>query len=291
MTSTTQRVTVPIVRWALPLAALFLLGPAVGMATAWMRSPDGGSDASPLLCTEPVLGIASALLAIVVATSAGIVAGRIVDIRTGSLVAGFTLAWAALRTGELGAIVRPYDIETVFTRLAIEGAIVGVVTAFAAALLLHMSRESKEQPLRAANSPSLRESLRSVSTLFALIVGLLAATAVAWLIARTDAKAQTIVAGIAAGIAASAAGKLVAASMGDDPPLEVFFVSIALAAVISPIVVLVLHGSGAERDLFANRLFAPALILPLDWAAGAFIGVPIGARWVQGSIEQRLLAG
>lgn len=280
----------PVARWAFPIVALFILGPAVGLATAWMRSPGGGTDASALLCTAPLVGISSAMLAVVIATVAGLIAGRVCDIRTGSLVAGFTLAWAALRTGELGGIIRPYEAEVVFTRLAIEGALICTVMTIAAAVLLRFSRDFEGQPLRSPDAPPLREALKASSTLLAMIVGVLAALAAAWLIARTDAKGQTIIAAIAAGIAAPAAGKLVAAGMGEDPPIEVFYMSITLAAIISPIVVLVTQGSTAEHDLFANRLFAPALILPLDWAVGALIGVPIGARWVQGSIDRRLVA-
>ena len=154
--------------------------------------------------------------------------------------------------------------------------------------LVRMSREFHGHPLRSADAPPLGVAVRAPSSIAALLVGCAAGLAAAWLIARTDDKGQTIIAAIAAGIAAAAAGKLAGASMGDEPPIEIFFVSIALAAIVSPVAVLFMHGSSAENDLFAARLFAPAQIMPLDWAAGALIGVPIGARWVQGSIERRL---
>ena len=285
-----------VLRWALPLAALVAIGPLAGVLTGMLRGADGGPDATPLVCGAPLLGIAAAIAGVLVAIAWGVIVARILDERSGFYAGGFALAWVAWRTGELDEIIRWLDAGGLSTtgmmvRFTVEAVVLGVMVACGAALIsvVGSKPERPGQSLATRYRQELADSVGAPATWGAIVIGALAALVAAFVIARSADKGQAVMAGVLAGIAASASARLAASAVGRDVPQSSAIWSVVLAAAAAPIIAVVMHGSGLETAIIAAREFAPARVLPLDWLAGAVLGVPIGARWVQSSMERRLV--
>jgi hypothetical protein len=95
-----------------------------------------------------------------------------------------------------------------------------------------------------------------------------------WVVAQETIKGQTFAAAIAAGLLGTFGGRLISsrASIG------VFVAAIAVLAAVSPAAATFYHSSDPAlvRASLAGSLFPPARLMPLDWIAGAFVGIPMG---------------
>jgi hypothetical protein len=126
------------------------------------------------------------------------------------------------------------------------------------------------------------------ATPIAILAGVIAAAAAGWLIAAVPMKGQAVFAAIFAGIAAAAAGRLVDYRL----PLAVFFVPIVILAIVSPLTGLYLgvKSGGIVATSYIQALTPLANITPLDWIAGGFLGIPLGAAWTTSMVEKRVAA-
>ena len=121
----------------------------------------------------------------------------------------------------------------------------------------------------------------------ACAIGLAAGALAAWLVAVTPLKGQDVMAAVAAGAAAAAAARLADIRV----PLAPVAVPLAVLAVLGPVAGLVLSGSGDVVAASYQGALAPiAQITPLDWIAGALLGIPLGAGWAGSMIEKRAAA-
>lgn len=263
-----------LLRWVLPLAGLMVVGPLAGMCTAGLRLWDGSDRATLLVSTSPVSGVVLGVVAIALATAVGVVAARLINASYGFFTAGLALAWAAWGTGDIDAIVRSYQSGAPLWRLAVEGAIVGACGVGACWLIL-----------RAAKKPATPAVVEFDEHVWATrgkgFAACLAAAAVAaWLFAPESLKGQTFAAAAVAGMAGALAMKMAARTA---TPMVVFAV-VAVMACGGPVAAAVYYGSGANivRPIYAGApgaMLPLVRILPLDWLAGALVGVPIGLSW------------
>ncbi|MBC7833895.1 MAG: hypothetical protein H7Y88_02195, partial [Phycisphaerales bacterium] len=68
-----------------------------------------------------------------------------------------------------------------------------------------------------------------------------------------------------------------------------FFVPMGLLAIIAPLLAGVGAGpAGPEQAAISNSLIKLSNVLPLDFAAGAFLGVPMGLNWAASMIDKRV---
>jgi len=278
-----------LARWTLFLAALFVVGPIAGLVTGPLRSSSGAPDTTPFLSTTPVMGGLGLVVVFGLALAIGMPAGRALGVGVGLRCAGIVLAWAAWRTGDAGEILRQTDSVGTLRVLALEGFVVwGLLLVAVAALQAgspqHASRG--DQPLGSGPAALLRDlqAMRSIAGLASFAASTLGAGIVAWIIAISPLRGQALAAGILAGLGGAAAGTLAFRALGrETQPTLPLFAGVCLMAVIAPILAMVMHAGpqGVVEAAYANELFAPANLLPLDWAAGAVLGVPIGAAWVR----------
>jgi hypothetical protein len=110
---------------------------------------------------------------------------------------------------------------------------------------------------------------------------LAAAGVVAWIFAPDSLKGQTFAAAAFAGLFGAVAMKMAARHY--VTPLVVFCV-VGVLACAGPAVAAVYYGSGSGivRPVYSGAIggvLPLARILPLDWLAGALVGVPIGLSW------------
>lgn len=266
-----------IIRWTIYLLALFAFGPVAGALTAWVRAPDGGDQATPIVSTTPLLGVAAALAAVLVALIPAGAAARLVDARAAMIAAGLTLAWPAFRAGSVDGVIRSNGSAGVLRLLSLEGLILGAAGVAVAVVLAAMhakARGERNEPLFGPGIPQV------------LVAGVLAGAAAAWLIAQTPLPGQAFAAAVAAGVAAGAAGHLVEIRAA----LPTFAAAIAVLAVLGPWTASVFAVGGAGNLLVAGRngaLFPLANLHGLDWISGGLVGIPMGVAWAGSMIDKR----
>lgn len=274
-----------VLRWLIPLTALFLLGPIAGYLTSSVRAPDGGPEASLLVSAAPMRGMLVGVGVLLIAGIAGGVGARLIGNRSGLFCAGLVLAWAAWGTGRIDAIIgRTQSASTLYT-IALEGALVGLLgIALAFAIM-------KIPTIKPARTDSGHHHLPEEPHGFtdkALPVAMLAAVAACgvavFLIAQDSLKGQTFAAAAIGSVFAAAAGRVASQHVS----CVVFFAAIAVLMAASPAAATFVHSGseGVTKAALANELFRLARPLPLDYLAGAFIGIPIGLSWAGSMIEK-----
>ncbi|HRQ72446.1 MAG TPA: hypothetical protein PLU35_05400 [Phycisphaerales bacterium] len=285
-------------RYLPPLAALFVLGPIAAYLVNLLRAPDGSRDATLLVGSSPVLGVVVLLGVFVIAGAAALLATHFHGWRSGMWTAGLTLAHAAWASGPVDMVIRREASPGVLTAFAVEGLMVGVLSAVLAAAVwlvavrrYERSHDPHEAPDSAPRRPHPKnELLRAVMAPGALVgigVAVVAGGAVAWLVAQEPIKGQAVFAAIFAGIVGAGFGRLASSYLDDAANSLTFFVALAVLAVVAPIAARFVHGDQLVADLYAGRFFGPAAPVGLDWAAGGFLGIPIGVSWFASLFERR----
>lgn len=274
-------------RWVVLLAALLLLGPLAGVLTASLRAADGGPHASLLLNSGVAWGVVVALLIFVLAAAVGVPAARIGGVGHGYFCAGIVLAWAAWGTGRIDEILHRTQTASTMYGLAAEGALVALLGVGLAAGLLLVSRDPPPDPAHAAAGAKPHVEPRALwtsSTPQAVVVCAVVGGVIAWLVAQDTLKGQTFAAAAFAGMLGATAGRMAA----PNASAFTFVAAILLLAIAGPLAAVFLHAGdlGPTRAALAGRLFALARPLPLDWAAGAMFGVPLGLSWAASMIDK-----
>lgn len=263
-----------LLRWILPLTGLLLVGPLEWLCTSWLRLEDGSESATLLVSSTPVRGLVFGVLAIGLATLVGLAASRLINASYGLFSAGLTLAWAAWGTGTIDEIARRTQSGDFLPRLAIEGAVVGLLGLGSAWLII---RAGRSHPCSASDlhDPELPNPWPSRAKAF--VACLLVAGVVGWLMAPESLKGQTFAAAAAAGMLGAMIGKMTARTA---TPLVAFAV-VAVLAFAGPVAAAAYYGTGSSliRPVYDGSLLPIARIMPLDWLAGALVGIPIGLSW------------
>jgi hypothetical protein len=277
-----------ILRWALFFVSALVLGPLAGSMTASLRAADGGRHASLLVNDSMVMGVLVGLGVFALALVAGVGAARVAGVRHGFLCAGLTLAWAAWGTGQVDRILhRTLSASTMYT-LSAEGLLVGALSVGLGAVIILLAQQPKPDPSLAP--PTSHHHAAETRTLFdkatpmALGASLLAGAIIAWLVAQDTLKGQTFAAAAFAGMFGATAGRLAAPTSSS----LTFIAAIALLGIASPAIATFMHPAamGPTRAALAGTLFPLARPLPLDWAAGAFVGIPLGLSWATSLVEK-----
>lgn len=266
------------IRWMIFLSAMLAVGPAASWLLRPVTAVDGSHAATPLASADPAGGLVRALLASLIALGMGLLACRIAGFRSAMSAVGLVLAWVAWRTADADQLVRAAGSGAPLGTLAVEGAVLGVVALAIVALLALIGRrvEPGEEGDIGEGTP-LRRLIGGARAPVVVAAGLVGAAAGAWLVAATPMKGQALAGAVAGGIAAAAAGRLA------EPraPLPLLVVPIGLLAVLGPLSGLLLAGrGGVVGDAYRVALAPLANVTPLDWLAGAFLGIPLGAAWV-----------
>lgn len=283
-------------RWVFTLASLFVVGPIASRMTATLRAADGSIHTSLLVSDAPVTG---ALIALGVFALTGLIAlpaARIFGPRFAMRMACFCIAWASWTTGTTDEIIRSLRGTSPMTTLALEGALVLVLSL---ALILAILRFGKVQDhgpdgrdIRGGHDVLSRSlaGMRQPRAIASLLASIALGGLVAWVFAIEPNKGQAVFAAFMGGIAAGAGAHLASLALpgeNDAPPVLAPFLGMLILAVASPLAAsaLLANGTTLLEAVYAERLFALAHVLPLDFAAGALLGVPIGLAWARSMAE------
>lgn len=270
-------------RWLCPTLSLFVLGPAAYLVTSSLGRADGLPDATLLLSSTPVLGLLAGAIVFALAWLAGVLAARLVSPFSGLTHAGFVLAWAAWGTGPILPLVRAgTSPDGALRTLALEGLLVAGLSAVLAVLIARAA-----PTVRAESSDDPPESGRFDSRLIgAFAVAIMAGAVASWIVAREPLKGQAIGAAAAAGIAAAVAARVLTSAA---TPAAFFVAAVGALGAVSSAYAAATAPSG-DRTLallYAGTMTPLASITPLDWAAGAFLGVPLGLAWAASLVGRK----
>ncbi|HYE02721.1 MAG TPA: hypothetical protein VD963_05750 [Phycisphaerales bacterium] len=273
--------------WSVPALALLAVGPVAGWLAGMIAAADGG-PATPLASARPLLGLGLLLAIWLLALATGCLAAGVLGpgagLAGGLFATGLVLVWAAATTGSIDQVLRSVRSPGVFRVLALEGLVIAALMAGAAVLVGRTARPRPDP----ATVPA-RAWLLAPSTLLGLGMATAAAAAIILAVAAEPAKGQCLAAAALAGIASGLVGRLAAPAA----PAAAWFLPLGLLAALGPLTALIVPAGagGPVAAAISGRLFKLALPLPLDVAAGAFLGVPIGLSWADsmlGRAEQQL---
>ncbi len=279
------------VKWGVILAALLAVGPVAGVLVGVLRGPGGAEATTPVLSVPLGIGLANAGAAVGLAAAMGLFAARFFGSRTGMTCAGLVLAWAAWSAGSLDAILAPAraagEARSVLIRLAVEGAALGLVSVALAAGILRvgagvdaMILQEKEKPR--AGEDRIEPGAIAIAALAAVAMGGL----VTWWVAFQPLKGQVVFGALAGAIAASAVAHLMAPHLPARASAMAGFAAMAVLAALGPVSALFVGPEATARAAAAGLISHLALPTGLDWAAGAFLGVPIGLGWSGSMVEK-----
>lgn len=285
-----------VFEWVSLVLGVLILGPVAGLLPAMLRSPAGSGQTSALTSTTPLLGILLTLAALGLALVVGVFGSKTVTRPMGMACAGFTLVWVACRYGRAEMIFRESTSPTTSAWLmAIEAAILAVPALWVATMV------QRPQPFETDEKvPALAEIrtgfVEGIRGLFSDYRGLVAVVAAAggaifgcWLGSISLLKGQCVFAGVLAGLGAGCAGGLVIAGLDSKPALAPY-VGVLLASIAGPIIAVAVHGSGLGTAAVTGDLVPVGRLIPMDWIAGMFLGVPWGLSWVSGMVKDRVAA-
>jgi hypothetical protein len=278
-----------VARWAPGLLAVFLLGPLAGWMVGLLRGPDGGSDASLLVNTSPILGLLVMIGVFALAGGSALLATKLVGFRTATWAAGYTLAWAAYMATDVPNLVRTHQSGP-FVRLAIEGLFCGglALVIFVALAAVAHDRSHRFGMAATESRQWLMAQMRERSSWVGAGVALVVGGVVAHVVNIEPMKGQAIFAAVIAGLAAGAAGSWVGSFVGPTPREPMVAVGFCLLAFVGPVVGMVLHGGEAALTAANNgSMFGPSAMIGMDWAAGLFLGLPAGVALIESTVEHQ----
>jgi hypothetical protein len=201
--------------------------------------------------------------------------GSITGTATSLLILGIGLGWMALQLESIRSVV--LDGSTGW--LAAEGAGWGIILLLISAMVLRfggrfvtpMLDEDGHEDDWAMSPAALKMAACGVCVL-----------PVVWLIAQSPMKGQVIAATIVGSIAAGFVGRMIAPTV--QPVL--LFASVCVFGALGQWVAGLWLPEDPIAIVAAGTVPHLMLPLPIDYAAGALIGIPIGLSWSNGFLEK-----
>lgn len=262
-----------LARWICIGVSALVIGPLIGALVFTVRGVDGSEVATALVSDAPAWGLIAVLLGVLLAGVVGVGAAILVGSRDGMFCMGVALAWAAWHTGHFKELARAVDLHDPLARLAAEGLIVGAVTAAVGILIVWIGGGEIEDE---------SDTFFGRQSLIGLLAMVVAGGLVAWGVARTGLVGQTFAAAACAGLF----GGLAARVMGHGCAGRTLMLAIPILATAAPLLAMSqVHGSFGAT-VYADELPGLGRIMPLDWASGILMGLPLGLTWAASIVEQ-----
>jgi hypothetical protein len=199
-------------------------------------------------------------------------AAALVGSRDGLFCMGIALAWGAWATGRLIGVARAVGMENPLGRLAMEGLVLGLATAGVGALIVTIGRGDAADD---ADAPAGRQSLLGLASL--VVVGAI----VAWIVAREGLVGQTFAAAVSAGVVGGLAARL----LGHGCSSRTLLLGIPALAFAGPMIANVRVKGNFGEALYLGDIAGIGWIMPLDWASGLLVGLPLGLTWAASMVE------
>lgn len=255
-----------ILKWALYLAALFALGPAVATLTGALRDATGGHAATLLSSTSLGAGLLAGFVALATAAVIGVAGSKTINVGTGCTLAGIVLAWAGWRLGSLEDLARLPDSSAPLLTIAIENGLVTLAAAAIAFLCVKTGSGiwSASEGNALASKPE-RDDLPNLPTLATGSLGAIVASILAvYFMANNGFKGQTLAAATLGGVASAVFAQLAVAGKRSLITPVIPSIAVALVALVGPIIALAMHGSKIDALVYAGKVLPLARPVSLE---------------------------
>jgi hypothetical protein len=248
-------------------------------AIPFLVSARGVAGPTIVDAAHPAQAVVATLAVLIGCTAVGCVVGKLLNAAVGLFVLGCGVAMLSMRTGTVmdvafdGDTLRPIALET----LAWAGAVAAM-----SIVVFRVSGPLPDIPPMQERGPFVHEVVNA-DALRGLLTGLVA-IGVVWLLMRNDLKGQAVGSSVLAGVAVALAGRKL---QGLSQPILLMaapVLGIGAAQLWSALAM----GSATPLDqlVAGNALPGWSRIMPLDAAAGALIGVPVGLGWSRSTTEE-----
>lgn len=263
----------PLARWGTFLAAILVIGPVIGMLAGRIPPIAGAGAGTPVLSASPASSILLLAACVALATAIGGLGARLVSASHGLTCAGVALAWAVFHTSRILDLSRAVDVDSLGTRLTIEGIVVGLMVLGGAIVIVRLAPKAAHSP-----TAGMMSAMGLGAAAATTAIGLL----VAMIIAQDDKAGQAFAAAIAGGAVGAAAAR----TLVNGAPWAAALIAIPLGAVACPAVGFAMSPKPLDVAIVGGTVHALARVMPLDWCAGALIGIPFGLSWAGSMIEK-----
>jgi hypothetical protein len=130
--------------------------------------------------------------------------------------------------------------------------------------------------------------MASKASLLAVVAAAAGMVAFCWVFVQTPLRLQALVGGACAAIGAGAIATMIAMQVGGRMTTLAPILGILLIGLVAPIAGQVLANGGLGHAARSGTLTPIASLQPLDWAAAAMLGVPVGIGWAASLLEKQL---
>lgn len=248
-------------------------------ALPFLTSARGVAGPTVMDAQSPLTAALAVAAVLIVCTVIACIVGRLLNAAVGLFALGCGVALLSMRTGSvMDAAFDADSLRTIaFETLAWSAAVLAM-----SAIVFRVSGPLPDMPAIDSKGPFAREIFNSESAR-ALVTGLLAA-GVVWLLMRNDLKGQAIGSAIFAGVAAAIAGRKLQGAAQPILLMAAPILGIGIAQLWSAITA----GSAAPLDqlVVGHALPGWSKLMPMDVAAGALIGVPVGLGWSRTATDE-----
>lgn len=289
------------IKYAGYFAAFAVVGPVASWLLSTLRAVDGDPHTTPLTAATPAEGIVKLLLVILIAMGIAVLVGRFASRGAGIVAGSCIFLWAALATGNVRQVLGDADAHSALLPLALESlillgglALISVVVECLSPLVPEERGQASGPVIPPAGFAGLKAMFEPRVFLASLAAAFIAAGIVGWLASITPYKGQSIFAAFLGGLAAGwASSSAAGAAHHRDRPPSLIPAILALQLVAAATFLYLKASTGASlidmtRAIGSNassQLFSLGRIMPLDWAAGGLLGVPVGASWAASMVE------
>ncbi|MCH2135886.1 MAG: hypothetical protein MK101_04810 [Phycisphaerales bacterium] len=258
--------------WIVIIAAGALVAAIARVAIGFFATAQGGLGPTLLDAAHPLPAAVAVAALILVMCTVAIGAARIVSplLAMGAIGAG--LGWGALGLEPMRQVL----IEGSIGPTAVDG-VLWTIVVLALSWVLLRSLDRVEPPAGGTHPDPLASSDALRAALVGAIAGLLAVS----LIAQSDLRQQTAVAAVVGGLACGFAGRLASPHVRPVlvPP------ALVLAGTLAAWIGSMMMDPQVEAAVVSGDVPRVLLLLPIDWVAGALLGVPMGFAAAQGFLK------
>lgn len=255
------------------LAVMLIMSLAVGP----LQSLRGVAGPTIALATHPVLAGLIVLGTFAVSFFIALLVGKAINAVVGLFVLGSGLAVLSMQCGTISDLIFGGGG---FVPLVLEGVVWAVVVLVAAAMMFRFAGPLADIPVRSPSEAMSLHAIFSSKALKSALAGVIVIPVI-WLLLFNDLKGQAIAATTVGALLAGMVGRLLSPR---TQPVLLFAAPVVFGALGYAIAMTMLAGS-AQEMFVANTLPRLARPMPMDFAAGALMGVAIGLGWSRSFVE------
>lgn len=260
----------PLARYAILGAGVLACVVAVIPVLPFLASDRGVLGPTSLDAAHPVAAALALVLGAALCCGVACAVGRLINAAVGLFVLGCGLAVVAGRSGTI--IDAAFDADAL-RPMAIETLCWGVAVAVMSCVVFRVSGPLIDMPARDRQAGFLAEAFNADS-IRGMAAGLVAIAAM-WLVLRTEMKGQAIGAAVVGGVATAFLGRR---ALGPAQPILLAAAPV-LAVGLAQLWTSFTLKAPLDQAVAARAIPGWSMAMPIDVAAGALIGVPLGLGW------------